>query len=100
MERGRFGSRRKEMAGRAPQSFFLRALPVQDRAVTSSRRSVFLIWLNLSILFFTGSPAAAMDDGFEFSRHVKSRYFTIYLKDGVDTDRLAMRIAVPAGTAI
>ena len=38
-----------------------------------------------------------MDDGFEFSRHVKSRYFTIYLKDGVDTDRLAMRIAVPAG---
>ena len=42
---------------------------------------------------------AAQEDGFSgLERQLRSRFFNIYLKEGVDADRLAMRIAVPPST--
>ena len=52
----------------------------------------------MSLLFFlfTGSCVAqAVQDGFTLDKQIKSRYFTIYVKNGVDLERLAMKVAVP-----
>lgn len=40
--------------------------------------------------------AWAGQDGFVLGKQIKSRYFTIHLKSGVDTDRLTMKIALPS----
>lgn len=40
--------------------------------------------------------AEAVQDGFNHDRQIKSRYFTIFVKNGVDLERLTMKVAVPA----
>ena len=47
-------------------------------------------------LFMGSSIAWAGQDGFVLGKQIKSRYFTIHLKSGVDTDRLTMKIALPS----
>ena len=51
---------------------------------------------NALFLFVNSSAAQTVPDGLSFNKQIKSRYFSIYVKDGVDMDRLAMRVAVPA----
>ena len=50
---------------------------------------------NLFFLFAGSGVAHAVQDGFALEKQIKSRYFTIHIKNGVDTERLAMKVAVP-----
>ena len=55
-----------------------------------------VLWLDLLFLFVDSPAALASQDGFSLDQEIKSRYFTIYVKSGVDLERLAMKVAVPA----
>ena len=55
-----------------------------------------VLWISLFFLFVGSSAALAVQDGFRLSKQIKSRYFTIYMREGVDAERLAMKVSVPA----
>ena len=61
-------------------------------------RHGFRLGILLGLVAGFGHPLFAniSQDGLMLSKEIKSRYFTIYLKDGVDLERLAMRMAVPS----
>ena len=61
------------------------------------RRLPIFFGIHLLILSCRIASAAAFDDAFQSAHQLKSRYYTIYLKEGVDADRLAMKISVPSG---
>ncbi|MDD4957395.1 MAG: hypothetical protein PHH49_05250 [Candidatus Omnitrophica bacterium] len=53
----------------------------------------------MAVLMSAGGNAFAasmkVNDGFKTAKTVKSRYFTIYIENGVDQETLLMRISVP-----
>jgi hypothetical protein len=55
--------------------------------------SVFII---LGLLDAAPGCAAEAGDGFEAAKNVESRYFNIFIENGVDTQDLAIRLAVPS----
>ena len=55
-----------------------------------------VVGIHLVCWFVAPPPALAVQDGFALDKQIKSRYFTIYVKNGVDIERLAMKVTVPA----
>jgi len=66
------------------------------------RRACGIILSSIFIIFglFCGSGSAAeANDGFEAAKNIESRYFNIFVENGVDTQELAARLTVPSSIA-
>lgn len=62
------------------------------------RKIFIVIGVFIALSFFSDAPVRAevvVTDGFNPARKIESRYFTIFLEEGVDLDELAGKIYVP-----